>query len=693
MNLYGLVIFLGAFLLFQVQPLLGKALLPWFGGSAAVWLACLMFFQVALLLGYLYAHLLAQRLPPAAQCWLHLVLLLAACTLLPVLPGAAWKPHDPESPVLRIMLVLAATVGLPCLLLAATSPLVQALYAARHDDEPYRFFAVSNAGSLLGLLSYPVLVEPWLTLRQQAWLWSALFLAYALLLAVLLLRFRAVKSLRELIREAQPAALTSLDRGAPMLWLALPACASLLLLAVTNHLTQNIAPVPFLWVLPLGLYLLSFVFTFGRRVLYSRSLVMRTLAVALGAMAYALGPDFINSPLRVLIPLYAIGFFVCCLFCHGELARLRPAPALLTSYYLIISLGGALGSAFVMVVAPLLYTGYFELQVGLGGCAALALLVLRHDARSQFFRARGQPAWLVLVALVVALWGGLVWTIQESASTAAFRARNFYGTLRVVDITLPGVIWNAGSTVQSLPQGPYARKLMHGTIDHGTQFLDPARRRATTAYYVARSGVALTIREAAQRGPIRVGVVGLGAGTLAALGVRGDVFRFYEINPLVERFARAHFTYLEDTTATVQVLHGDARLVMEREAPQNYDVLAVDAFSGDAIPLHLLTLEAFREFFRQVKPGGAVVVHISNQHLNLQPVMQKAAEVLGKQARLVESKANDPLGAFHAYWVIFTDRGALFDDAEFKALARSLPPNPAFRPWTDDYSNLLQVLK
>lgn len=693
MTLYGLVIFLGAFLLFQVQPLLGKALLPWFGGSAAVWLACLMFFQIALLLGYLYAHLLMHRVPPRQRRWMHLALLLAGCALLPVLPSAAWKPPDPQSPVLRIVIALAATVGLPYLLLAATSPLVQAMYAQRHRDEPYRFFAVSNAGSLLGLLSYPALAEPLLTLRGQAWLWSGLFAIYGLLLAVLLLRVPAQEWARDMASEEGLTPIAPPGRVSRLLWLALPACATVLLLAVTNHLTQNVAPVPFLWVLLLGLYLLSFIFTFGQRPWYNRSFVMRTLAVALGAMAYALGPDLVNSPMRVVLPMYALGFFFCCLFCHGELARLRPAPALLTSYYLHISLGGALGGVFVIAVAPLIYTGYFELQVGLGSCAALALLVLRHDQSSQFFRARWQPMWLTLVMMATALAGGLAWTIHEATHIATVSARNFYGTLRVIDIRLPRVVWMEAGKVTEFPQGLPARKLIHGTIDHGTQFRDPGRRRSATAYYVARSGVALAIREASRRGPVRIGVVGLGTGTMAALGARGDVIRFYEINPQVEIFARREFTYLEDTAARVEIVHGDARLMLEREAPQNYDVFAVDAFSGDSIPVHLLTVEAFREYFRHVKPGGAVVVHISNQHLNLQPVLQKAAETLGKKAVLVESTADDPLGIFRAFWMIVSDRPSLLEDADIRKFGRPLPTPPGFRLWTDEYSNLLQVLK
>lgn len=685
--LYGFVIFLGAFLLFQVQPLIAKVILPWFGGSAAVWLTCLVFFQVELLLGYLYAHWLTHRVLARLRNRLHLGVLALSCFFLPILPGISWKPVDPAHPALRIVLVLAATVGLPYLLLAATSPLVQAWYAQRHQDEPYGFFAVSNAGSLLGLLSYPVLVEPYLGVRQQAWLWSAAFVIFGVALVVLAVR--PGSGARE---TSQPSPPPELSRTQRSLWIALPACASALLLAVTNHLTQNVAPVPFLWAGLLAIYLLSFVVTFGRRSWYRRGLVMRSLAVALGVMAYSLNPQLANAPIVIVAPIFAIGLFLCCWMCHGELARIKPLPVLLTSFYLHVSLGGALGGLFVTVVAPLAYNGYYELHVALGSCAALALLVMHNDPQSMFYHARWRVEWVALVGLVLALAGSLLWTANESARLASVSARNFYGTLQVIEASLPRVVWLEAGKVNEFPQGLSARKLKNGVIDHGVQYFDLQRRRTATAYYVARSGVALAVREADHRGPARIGVVGLGTGTMAAFGVHGDVIRFYEINPKVIEFAQKHFKYLEDTTAKIEILPGDARLTMEREAPQNYDVLAVDAFSGDAIPIHLLTIEAFREYFRHIKPGGALVMHISNQHLDLQPVVEKAAGALQKKAVVVESTSDEPLGEFRAFWAIVSDRAALFDDPEIKTTGKPLRRQPEMRLWTDEYSNLLHVL-
>lgn len=685
--IYALVSFLSAFLLFQVQPLMARAILPWFGGAAAVWLTCLMFFQIALLLGYLHAHAVMHWVPAAARRWLHAALLLAACFFLPILPDAAWKTAGSQSPALRIVALLASTVGLPFLLLAATSPLVQAWYARRRGDDPYRFFAVSNAGSLLGLLSYPMLAEPFLSTWQQGTVWSAGFVLFGAFLALLLFREG----------EEQPAGAkadageAALDRSARLLWVALPACACGLLLAVTNHLTQNISAFPFLWVLPLSLYLLSFVLTFGRRSWYHRGFWMRALAVALGVMAYGLSSDVVNLPLRVLVPVYAGALFVCCMFCHGELARLKPPPARLTSYYLMISLGGALGGLYVSGLAPMMYSAYFELHVLLGICAVLGMLVLRGDPRSRFYQARWQPAWLTLWALVLLLAGSLYWSVRETKNGPRVMVRNFYGSLRVVEEAASPRVVQIGAHVQAQPESFPERKLFHGTIEHGMQYFEPTRRRTTTTYYVAHSGVALAIREANRRGPIRVGIVGLGIGTLAALGVTGDVYRFYEINPQVVEIARKEFTYLADSTAKIEIAVGDGRLLLESEPPQNFDVIALDAFSGDSIPVHLLTREAFELYFRHLKPGGVLVVHVSNQYVDLKPVVQRVAQDLGKKSLLIES--TDAQGAFRAFWVLVSGRREVFEDLEIRTLGKPVPAQAGLRAWTDDHSNLLKVLK
>ncbi len=694
-SLFTPAIFSSAFLLFLVQPMIAKIIVPWFGGSAAVWITCLLFYQVALLLGYAYAHLLASR-ASRTQLYVHAALLAASVLLLPVIPGTQWKPAGGEAPALRILGLLAATIGLPFVLLAATSPLLQATYArVVAGAQPYRFFAVSNAGSLLGLLGYPLLFEPWFTTRQQAIGWSVGYAAVCALIGWLLLRHRGSAGAGEAVTANAGAAetLPPPEGTTRLLWLALSACAVVLLYGVTNHLTQNVAAIPFLWVLPLSLYLLSFVFCFGRRSFYHRGLFLKLLAVTLGGMAYALGPDFVNAGLELLLPLHLAGLFICCMVLHGELAQLKPHPAHLTSFYLYVSFSGALGGVYAGVLAPQMYAGYYEFHVALGACALLALFVMYRDPRSRFYRATWQPAWLGLMTLAGFLIGSLYFMVRDEGERAIVTARNFYGSLRVTERDNVKVVWLKDGAEQMLPDPRAQRKLVHGTIDHGVQFLAPDRRREPAGYYAEDTGVGLALVAAGKlHGPVRVGIVGLGTGTLAAYGRPGDVYRFYEINPLVERIARAQFTYLGDSEAQVEIVPGDARLAMEREPAQNYDVLAVDAFSSDAIPIHLLTLEAFREYFRHVRPDGVLVLHISNRYVELQPVVAAAAQALGKGALVVKTGKDDTRGAFATTWVVLGDRGAL---ARLSLKDTGRPPVTldGFEPWTDDFSNLLRVLK
>ena len=689
MPLFALTIFLSAFLLFLIQPMMAKLILPWFGGSASVWITCLLFYQVALLGGYFYAHWLAG-LSPRLQSYIHSALLLASLVLLPVIPSAAWKPAGSGEPIAGILGLLTATIGLPFLLLSATSPLLQACYARTViGAQPYRFFAVSNAGSLLGLLCYPLLMEPWLANRAQAVSWSAAYAVTGALIAIVLLRYRSAPAAAQTATAGpQP------DRTARLLWLALPACAAALLYGVTNHLTQNVAAIPFLWVLPLSLYLMSFVLCFGPRSFYHRGVFLKLLAVALGGMAYSLGPDFVNAGLELLVPLYSVGLFLCCMVCHGELALLKPHPSHLTRFYLYVSVGGALGGFYAGVLAPLTYSSYYEFHVAIGSLAVLILFLLYRDPQSGFFLATWKPGWLVLVALAGLLIGSLYWNVHRESSSARISARNFYGSLRVVDRDNVQVVWFKEGREQLLPDPRAQRKLVHGTIDHGVQFLSPDRRREPAAYYAEDTGVGLALDAAMAdaQGPIRVGVVGLGAGTLAAYGRAGDIYRFYEINPLVERIARSEFTYIKDSPAQVGVALGDARLVMERESDQQFDVLAVDAFSSDAIPVHLLTLEAFRLYFRHIKPGGALVLHISNRYVELQPVVAAAADALNKQAVVFKTSSDKAKGTFATTWAVMGDAETL-SRPQLASSGRPPVPLENFPPWTDDYSNLLRLLK
>jgi len=683
MILYALTIVVSAFLLFQVQPVIAKIILPWFGGSAAVWTVCMLFFQMALLLGYLYAHALVRYLKPRTQMLVHAGLLLVSALALPVYPNASWKPLSGDEPTLRILGLLAATVGLPYFLLSTTGPLLQAWYARRFQGAmPYRLYALSNAGSMFALLSYPVLFEPVFTTHQQAWMWSAAYGVFVVLcggLAVLVGPGARGQG------PGEEAAAEDTDAVPPsakqyFMWLLLPAVASLLLLAITNHLSQNVAAIPFLWVLPLSIYLLTFILCFEGSGWYRRNPYLQLLAVALGAMAYALSVDSTGSvPIRVMVPLFAMGLFTCCMVCHGELARLKPDPRYLTHFYVMIAAGGALGGLLVGLLAPHLFNAIYEMPLGLVACAALVLWVLRQDAELKWFQRWRQPAPIVAAVLTLALAVFVGLQIRDSVRGSRELVRNFYGGLKVRD---------SGPATQL----DATRTLTNGTINHGEQFLNPARRDQPTTYYGPDTGVGLAIREKGKAGAIRVGVIGLGTGTLAAYGRLGDYYRFYEINPLVLRLAHTEFSFLPDCRAKVDVAMGDARLSLERESPENFDVLAVDAFSSDSIPVHLLTLEAMLLYFSHLRPDGVLAVHISNRYLDLEPVLAGETRATGKLARVVDTDDDDTQDVFGATWVLITSPANGFHGEELTN-STAIESKRTVRLWTDDYSNLFRILK
>ena len=673
---YALTIFLSAFLLFQVQPIVAKMILPWFGGAAGVWTTCMLFFQLVLVLGYLYAHWAVERPSGKRQAILHTALLLLSLGVLPIIPSDIWKPAGTENPAFRILLLLTATVGLPYFLLSTTGPLFQAWYSrANPDATPYRLYALANLGSMLALLSYPVLAEPLLSTRWQGWGWSIAYAVFVGICISVTLRSRPERTLVSQDNEAIAPGL-----GVRALWVTLPACGSALLLSVTRHLSQNVAAIPFLWILPLSLYLLTFILCFERESLYPRSVVLRTVAVALGCMAYALSSEFENTTIKVIIPLFSGGLFLGCLFCHGELARLKPHPRFLTSFYLMVALGGALGGVFVGLVAPAVFPAHYELPAGLSLCAVLFLLVQYRDPESRFHRARFQPEWLALVLLCVTLLGTLGYEAYQTQRHARRMVRNFYGELRIED---------TGD-----PSDEHARrKLMNGTINHGEQFLAAARRMQPTTYYGPPAGVGVAILNLRRDSPQRVGVIGLGAGVLASYGRKGDTYRFYEINPLVVKLARSEFTFLSGSPAKLEVVTADARLALEREPSGQFDILVVDAFTSDSIPVHLLTKEAFALMFRHLNANGVLAVHISNRYLNLEPVVERTAFELHKPALLLTSEDDSDKALFGATWVLLSNRPEVLDQPVFQEMGAKLSPKPRLRTWTDDYSNLFQILK
>ncbi len=686
MILYALTILVSAFLLFQVQPVIAKIILPWFGGSAAVWTTCLLFFQMVLLLGYLYSHAVVRYLRPRVQMVLHVCLLVVSIAVLPIYPSAAWKPTGAGEPTLQILGLLAVSIGLPYFLLSTTGPLLQAWYARRyHGGMPYRLYALSNAGSMFALISYPVLFEPSFTTHQQSSMWSWSFVAFIGLCA-----FTAIKSnmsVANVLKKSEEERSTAAQAAAPTgktyaMWLLLPAVASVLLLAITNHLSQNVAAIPFLWVLPLSIYLLSFILCFEGDGWYRRNPYLQFLAVALGGMAYAVSVDMTsNVPIKVMIPLFAMGLYTCCMVCHGELARLKPDPKYLTHFYLMMSAGGALGGLLVGLLAPHFLNALYEMPVSLVLCAVLVAYVLRQDAELKWIRR--WPGVVVSCALTLALTGYVGWQIRQMVSGSRVLVRNFYGGLKVRDSGDPNSL-------------EATRTLTHGTINHGEEYLNIARRDLPTTYYGPNTGVGLAIREKQKAGAVRIGVIGLGTGTTAAYGRLGDYIRYYEINPLVLELARKEFFFLADCKAKLDVAMGDARLSLEQELkdghPQNFDVLAVDAFSSDSIPVHLLTKEAMDLYFRHLRPDGILAVHISNRYLNLQPVLEGEVNATQKTARLVDTEDDDTQDVFGATWVLITSPASGFK-GELLSNAAPLDSKRTVRLWTDDYSNLFKILK
>jgi hypothetical protein len=639
----------------------------------------MLFFQAVLLLGYLYAHWLHERLPGRTQAWVHSTALAVSLAALPIVPGGTWKTAAAVHPALRILALLSATVGAPYFILASTSPLLQAWCARRRPGgAPYRLFALSNGASLLALLGYPLLVEPNLPTHTQALAWSAAYVVFAALCCAAAWRSSGQPATAAEPAEEDPgAAPVSTDR---FLWVTLSACASVLLLAVTTHLTQDIAAIPFLWILPLSVYLLSFIVCFESPGFYRRMVFLPLVAAALVFMGYELWPYHRAIPMRATIALFAAALFLCCMVCHGELVRTRPHPRYLTGFYVAVSLGGVCGGLFVGLLAPGIFHAYDEFPIGLALCALLVFRVLYPDT----WRLPGIWKWLATGALATAACAygaGMVRVMQEMTGGYRLAERNFYGQLKVREDGDPGI-------------DEYASlQLIHGTINHGEQFVRARYRQEPVTYFCPESGVGRAMR--AQPGHARrIGVLGLGCGTLAAYGQAGDTIRIYEINPLVLEIANRDFTYLRDTPAKVEVAMGDARLSLESEASQQFDILVMDAFSGDSVPVHLITREAFRIYFRHLKPGGILAVNITNTYLNLEPVMERAAAAVDKVAYSYDYKADpDDAVCFSCAWALIMDRRAWEAQPTLHSKARLLPRARRFRTWTDDFSNMFGILK
>lgn len=677
---YAATTLLSALLLFQVQPIISKFILPWFGGSPAVWTTCMVFFQSVLFAGYAYAHLLT-RLRPRWQLAVHLPVLALAVAALPIEPDASWKLSAEGNPTWSILCLLAGSVGLPYFAVSSTGPLVQSWFARSFADRsPYRLYALSNVGSLFGLLSYPFLVEPRLDVVTQTVVWGAAFVAFAAFCAVAALSASraAGQSTRS---EVDAGTVKSPAARERLAWLLLPALASVMLLSTTSHVCQDVAVMPFLWVVPLSLYLLTFIICFDHPRWYRRRELSLAALAAIGGVLVVdqliSGGHGIEFGFYEELLLNFAALFLLCMVCHGELARLRPNPRFLTSFYLMISAGGALGGMLVSLVAPRVFSTHLEWRLGLLASGLLAAWVVA-DQRESFLRRYFVPLAGALSAIYAVLTWGPGWYSPRHELNVF--SRNFYGVISV-------------SEREVSDPHKHCFNFYSGRIVHGVQFADPQKRLLPTAYFGPHTGLGRTLTAMADKPHARVGIVGLGVGTMAAYARPGQTYRFYEINDDVLRVAKEYFTYLDDCRGHCEVKLGDARLSLEQEPPQGFDVLVLDAFSGDAVPVHLLTEEAFTAYQRHLRPGATIAVNISNRYLDLTPVLAGLADRFGYRMQRQYSQGDPNLGQFPADWVVLTPL-----DREQVLEVKTADQSPAETPqrkilWSDNFSNLFEILK
>jgi spermidine synthase len=694
-SLYVLSVFLSAFLLFQIQPLIGKYILPWFGGTSAVWSTVLLFFQTLLTGGYAYAYWLIGRKPNSKQSKTHFILLIFSLILLasmsfgghsPITPDLAFRPIDHQQPVWGILKLLFIFVGLPGLVLSANSTLIQTWFNRNHPNRsPYWLYSLSNAGSLLALVTYPFLFEPNISLQTQAWVWVCGYLIFVLstgFLLTRLVRSTAIENdsseIQETLHETRETPLLH-----QFLWVGLSATASILLLSTTSQLTQEVAPIPLLWVLPLAIYLLSFVLSFSGAGLYHRPMFTFLLAISSVGIIQNTGsrPNF-----YLQIAIYSIFLFSACMIAHGELFRLRPKPSLLSKYYLLISAGGATGGIIVNLIAPLVFKDYWEFYLGwiMIFTSLVAMIVIIPTKELEVPWRKVYKLAVIIQTLVILIFS--LKAIINTLGDPLYQERNFYGVSKV-----------------SYNEYRDAYQYINGTTIHGFQLISPDKRDVPTAYFWHGSGIAIAIRNHPNYGnEMKVGVLGLGIGTLAAHGLPGDDYRFYEIDPNVMELALGqdgYFSYLEDSLADITLVPGDARISLEEELNQGqiqeFDLLVMDAFSSDSVPIHLITREAFEIYLDHLSAEGVIAVNISNNYIDLKPVIWKLGQELGLDTILIAPPVQEyhPIG-LPSLWMFLARDPAILDTPEINANAESLDNyHPEIRLWTDDYSNVFDILR
>ncbi len=675
---FAFIIFFSAFLLFQVQPLISKFILPWFGGSASVWLVAMLFFQLLLLLGYLYSFIL-NHFKVKTQKYVHLFLIFVTLLTLPIIPEAEWKPIDSSWPAIKIIVILFLTVGLPYFVLSTTGPLLQAWYVRKNPAKnPYILYALSNAGSLIGLISFPFLFEPFLDSFTQAWFWSGGFLLFGL--AVFVLVFKKLKALPEkLFIETAKENIKPLRLA---LWIIFPALASAIFLAVTNHICLDVATIPFLWILPFSLYLLTFIITFADPYFYKRGFYIAASLFCLAVVPFLVFyREIVSFDISLQVVSYLLVLFVTCMTCHGELYRLKPKAESLTYYYLMIAIGGALGGLFVSVIAPLIFTAYWELPFCI--LALLVVICLKHFGSNGFkteVSYKNRKVIIICFILLCVFFIGYIIYAQKSGAKRTIAAqRNFYGTLRVEDI-------------DSREVGKQERYLLYGSTVHGNSLREQGKDIPYLGYYAEGSGVGVLMEEIINTPNREVALIGLGTGTLAYYGNEGDNFTFYEINPAVLPYAEQYFSYLKESRAKINHVLGDARLSLEKEPNNKFDSLVLDAFSSDSIPVHLLTKEAFEMYLKKMKEKSVMAVHISNRHLDLTPVLRALADYFDLDMAIISAPKDEAKKRHNSTWILLAKDKSILHSRELDALYTKEAVK-SINIWTDHYSNLFKILK
>jgi hypothetical protein len=715
---FALTTFLSAALLFQVQPMVGRLLLPALGGTPAVWITCLALFQLTLLGGYLWVHLLARWLPERAQVVASLLVVGGALLGGPLAVKVQFAPGVELAPVAAIAGLFVGGVAPAYFALSATAPLLQRWYASLHGREPYRLYAVSNAGSFVGLLGYPWIVERVLDLDAQQRMWSWAFGAYAVAvsgIAVVVWRGGGPRASTSTSTSTRTTTTTSTDAGTMLGWVAWAAAPSALLSAVSEHVTTDVAAVPVLWVVPLALYLLTFVLAYGALGAGWPRLYLGLWVAASVAMPVLLQPRN-QVPLPVMLGVPLATLFIGCLLCHTELARTRPAQGALTLYYVCLAAGGALGGSLCALLAPLVFSDRQELPLAMLAIHALLLRralaaraptaepteaaslegrlaralegaarepreAAREDLeaalRAEAGGASGEQrlSWLgfglAIPLLLATLWAQTVGTHGEGSVRA--HTRDFFGPLVVADL-------------------PPLRVLRHGRTTHGMQWLDPARQNEPIAYF-GRDTALGQVLGADARGPLRIGVVGLGVGAVAAYARPGDRLRFYEISPSVVAMARQHFGFLSHSAVPAEVVLGDGRLALAREPARSLDVLVIDAFSSDSVPVHLLTREAFGVYLDKLAPDAVLLVNVSNRHLRVERAIAGSARAHGLALRLLDTPGDTAEGRARVRWALLARRreriagivarGSVLADPTPVLLTDQRAPLFALLPWLD----------